>query len=140
MTIRPFQPKPARDKKFGLALTGYISQKGKIPIDGKQILDYQYMNVVARPSLIEYEEKYPNAKDWLQTWYYQVKQAKWQNLVKLKTEYPSTDYVGNDRYVFNAKGNHYRLVVAIRFQAQMVYIRWFGTHAEYDKLPDASAV
>lgn len=86
------------------------------------------------------EKKYPNAKDWLQTWYYQVKHAQWQNFVELKDEYPSTDYVGNDRYVFNAKGNDYRLIVILKFQAQMVFIRWFGTHAEYDKLPDASAV
>ena len=98
------------------------------------------MHIIKRPTLKEYEKKYPNAKDWLRTWFYQVKHAKWQNFEELRAEYPRTDYVGNDRYVFDAKGNNYRLIVIVQFKAQVVYIRWFGTHAEYDKLSDASVV
>jgi len=48
----------------------------------------------------------------------------------------NVDYVGNDRYVFNIKGNHYRLVVVIRFLKGRVFIRFVGTHAEYDKIQD----
>lgn len=115
-------------------------KKGNFPLTENR---FWVINIWTLPRALRWlsmEKKYPNAKDWLQTWYYQVKHAQWQNFVELKDEYPSTDYVGNDRYVFNAKGNDYRLIVILKFQAQMVFIRWFGTHAEYDKLPDASAV
>jgi mRNA interferase HigB len=96
------------------------------------------MNIIKRPTLIEYQDKYPNAKSALETWYHVIKKSNWNNFDELKKVYPRTDYVGNDRYVFDIKGNNYRLVVIIKFFAQVVYIRWFGTHAEYDKLYDAS--
>ncbi len=98
------------------------------------------MHVIKRPTLLEYEKQYPNAHDNLRTWYYQVKHAKWKNFEELRAVLPRTDFVGNDRYVFDIKGNSYRLIVIIKFRVQMVYIRWFGTHAEYDKLKDASVV
>ena len=98
------------------------------------------MNIVARPALRTYEASYPNAREALQTWHHTVKRAKWSNFVELRRDYPKTDYVGKDHYVFDLKGNNYRLIVTINFKAQIVFVRWFGTHAEYDKLPDASEV
>ncbi len=98
------------------------------------------MNVVSRHTLLKYEKEYPNAGEALRTWYHVVKQAKWERFEDLRTYYPRTDYIGNDRYVFDLKGNSYRLIVIIRFNSQVVYIRWFGTHAKYDKLKDASTV
>ena len=62
-----------------------------------------------------------------------------ENLAELKSVYPRTDYVGNDRYVFNIKGNKYRIVALILFQVQTVYIRFVGTHEEYDKI-DCSTI
>jgi len=98
------------------------------------------MNIVARPTLRKYEASYPNAREALQTWYHTVKRAKWSHFEDLRRDYPKTDYVGKDHYVFDLKGNNYRLIVTIHFTAQVVFIRWFGTHAEYNKLPDASEV
>ncbi len=98
------------------------------------------MKIVARPALLRYEKDYPNAREALRTWYYTVKSAAWSNFEELRRAYPRTDYVGEEHYVFDIKGNSYRLIVTINFKTQMVFIRWFGTHAEYNKLPDASKV
>ncbi len=98
------------------------------------------MRIVARPALYAYESKYPNAKEALRTWFHTVKHAKWSHFEELRQDYPRTDYVGKDHCVFDLKGNSYRLIVTIHFKSQTVFIRWFGTHAEYDKLPDASTV
>ena len=60
-------------------------------------------------------------------------------LAFIKKDFPSVDYVGNQRYVFNIKGNNYRLVFVIKFVPQFVFIRFVGTHAEYDKI-DCSTI
>ena len=65
--------------------------------------------------------------------------ADWSCFADIKNTFNSVDYVGNDNYVFNVKGNDYRLVVRIIFKIRHVYIRFIGTHAEYDKI-DASTV
>ena len=70
----------------------------------------------------------------LYEWYYRVKRANWNNLLELKKDFNSVDFVGNERYVFNFKGNHYRIVCIIIFASKKVYIRFIGTHAEYDKI------
>jgi len=56
------------------------------------------------------------------------------HLNDLKNDYPSTDYIGNFRVVFNIKGNDYRLIAIVIYISQKVYVRWIGTHAEYDKI------
>lgn len=65
-----------------------------------------------------------------------AERATWSTLADIKKTFGSADYVGNDRYVFNIKDNDYRLVAMIFLQAGLVYIRWIGTHAEYDKIKD----
>ena len=57
----------------------------------------------------------------------------------IKVDFPATDYVGNQHYVFNIKGNSYRLIVVIKFTIGYVYIRWVGTHKEYEKI-DCSTI
>ena len=59
---------------------------------------------------------------------------------ELKAIYPKADYVGNERYVFNLKGNDYRMIVVVAFVGKTVFIRWVGTHAEYDKLNNCSII
>lgn len=59
------------------------------------------------------------------------------NHAELKRDFPSSDYVGSNRYIFNIKGNQYRLIVSINFKASIGYVKWFGTHAEYDKIKAA---
>jgi mRNA interferase HigB len=75
-----------------------------------------------------------NASIALYEWYHNVSRANWNNLLELKNDYNNVDYVGNERYVFNINGNHYRIVCIIIFASKKVYIRFIGTHAEYDKI------
>lgn len=70
----------------------------------------------------------------LNKWYEVVKKANWSSLNDIKKSFNNVDYVGNDRYVFNIKGNKYRLVAMIFFNIRTVYIRFVGAHAEYDKI------
>ena len=75
----------------------------------------------------------------LHEWYKIVSQADWSNINDVRKTFNSTDYVGNDRFVFNIKGNRYRLVAHIQFDCRTIYIKFIGTHADYDKI-DASNV
>ena len=81
-------------------------------------------------------KKHTDVTDVLSKWVEVVGNAKWTNHNDLKTDYPSADFIGNKRYVFNIKGNHYRLVVVVVFIAEVIEIRYIGTHAEYDKIKD----
>lgn len=94
------------------------------------------MKVIAKSTLVEYYTKHPSAQKPLEDWYETTKRAEWKNLNDIRVAFNTVDYVGNDRYVFNIKGNDYRLVVVIRFTKGRVYIRFIGTHAEYDKIED----
>ena len=94
------------------------------------------MRVIAKSTLVEYYTKHPSAQKPLEDWYETTKRAEWKNLNDIRVAFNTVDYVGNDRYVFNIKGNDYRLVVVIRFTKGRVYIRFIGTHAEYDKIED----
>ena len=68
--------------------------------------------------------------------YTKTEEAEWKSLQDIKQTFNSVDYVGNQHYVFNIKGNDFRLVVVIKFTPQHVFIRFIGTHAEYDKITD----
>jgi mRNA interferase HigB len=70
----------------------------------------------------------------LNNWIERVESAKWSNHNELKTDFPSADYVSNNRYVFNIKGNNYRIIVLVVFFAGELNVRFAGTHAEYDKI------
>ncbi len=92
------------------------------------------MRVTAKKKVREYGEANAQAKEELNTWYAKVELADWNSLNELKEDMPATDYVGNDRYVFNIKGNHYRLIAMVFFATRRLYIRDIFTHAEYSKL------
>lgn len=92
------------------------------------------MRVVTPRRLTEFSRKHPAARVPLLYWYEIVKQAKWGTLGDIKRDFRTVDYVGNNRYVFNIKGNDFRLVVIIIFVSQKVYIRFIGTHDQYDKI------
>jgi len=80
-----------------------------------------------------------DAKVALERWYDITEKAHWKNFADIKTDFPSVDYTGNQHYVFNIKGNNYRLVVVIKFVVGYVFIRFVGTHQEYDKI-DCSTI
>jgi len=70
----------------------------------------------------------------LKAWFREVSKAEWANPNEIKAEYPSASIIGNDRIVFNIKGNSYRLIARINFDYQMIWIRFIGTYTEYDKV------
>ena len=81
-----------------------------------------------------FAEKHADANNALQRWVNIVESVEWKSHAELKINFPSADYVGNNRYAFNIRGNNYRLVVVVVFVARMLKIRFIGTHAEYDKI------
>ncbi len=91
------------------------------------------MNVVSKSRLKKYWGRHSETKDVLLRWYYITRKAKWKSWKDVRIDFPSADKVG-DRVIFNIKGNNYRLIVVVRFFNKHIYLRWFGTHAEYDKL------
>jgi mRNA interferase HigB len=80
-----------------------------------------------------------NSEQPLKAWYDEAKHASWSTPRQIKNRYASASFVGLNRVVFNIKGNDYRLVVAIAYRFQAVYIKFVGTHAQYDKI-DAATV
>lgn len=92
------------------------------------------MRIFTEQTLREYAEKYPEAKVALQEWVNIVKRSEWTCFADVKATFNSVDNVGNQHYVFNIKGNNYRLVVVIKSTIKFVYIRFIGTHKEYDKI------
>lgn len=94
------------------------------------------MEIISFRKLREFFEKDPNSRVALQDWYKRTQKANWNSFSDVKQTFNSVDSVGNKRYVFNIKGNHYRLVALILFNIKRVYIRWVGNHKDYDKLKD----
>lgn len=91
-------------------------------------------NIITRKTLLDYCKKYPVAATALQEWYHELVKCDFKNFHELKRVYGSASFVADDRVVFNIMGNKYRLVVRIVFDFKVVQIKWFGTHAEYDKI------
>ncbi len=92
------------------------------------------MHVISRLKLIGFLEKHKDSEIPLRVWFKKVEHAKWKNINELKKDFSTADYVGNNRVVFNIKGNKYRIIVLAFFDGQKIYIRFVGTHAEYDKI------
>ena len=78
--------------------------------------------------------RYPDAEEPLSNWYELCEKADWKNFNEMRNTFNSVDAVGNDRYVFNIKGNKYRLVALIIFKVRTIFIAFVGTHSEYDKI------
>lgn len=91
-------------------------------------------NIIARKTLLEYCKKYPAAATALQEWYYELLKSDFRSFNELKGVYGNVSLVGDDRVVFNIMGNKYRLLVRMVFEFKVIQIKWFGTHAEYDKI------
>ncbi len=92
------------------------------------------MRIFTEKALKEYAEQHPSAKVALQEWVSIVKRSDWKCFADMKSTFNSVDNAGNQHYVFNIKGNHYRLVVVVKFTIQFVYIRFVGTHEEYNNI------
>ncbi len=84
--------------------------------------------------MLEYCAKYPDAATALQQWYYELLNCDFKTFNDLKRVYGNASLVADDRVVFNIMGNHYRLVVRIVFEYKVIQMKWFGTHADDDKI------
>lgn len=100
-----------------------------------------YMRIVSHRRIVEFYslEGHGDSQSALERWYDIAERAEWRNLSEIKVDFPATDYVGNQHYVFNIRGNKYRLVVVVKFTIGHIFIRFVGTHSEYDKI-DASTI
>lgn len=92
------------------------------------------MRIFTEQALKEFAERNPFSKTALQVWCKVVRKREWRSLSDIKDTFNSVDYVGNQRFVFNIKGNEYRLVAVVKFSIGFVYIRFIGTHKDYDKI------
>ncbi len=97
------------------------------------------MKIIALSALREFWEKHPDAEQPLKAWHSEVKAAVWRDMHDIKRAYASASILKGNRVVFNIKGNHYRLIAAFWFSAGYVYVKFIGTHAEYDRI-DADTV
>jgi mRNA interferase HigB len=103
------------------------------------------MRVIARRTLREYLDRlegahdYPALKAALDAWFDEVRKADWTSTADVRRRYVTASIVSADRIVFNIKGNAHRLIVAVDFQKGIVWIKWVGTHADYDHV-DAKEV
>lgn len=92
------------------------------------------MRIIAKRALREFWERHPDAEGPLLAWYREAHKADWHGPPAVKARFPKASIVGNNRVVFNIKGNAYRLVVRINYRYRVMYIRFVGTHSEYDRI------
>ena len=92
------------------------------------------MKVLGRDKIEKFSKKHSNAKGALNAWFNEAENSDWKTSQDIKNRYGSADFLANNKVIFNIKGNHYRLVVKVRYQNGIVIIDWVGTHSEYDKV------
>jgi mRNA interferase HigB len=97
------------------------------------------MRVIAVSALRAFWKRYPDAEQPLKAWYEETTSASWSQPADIKTHYRNASVLKNRRVVFNIKGNDYRLIVAIAYKLQIVYVKFVGTHKEYDAV-DAETI
>jgi mRNA interferase HigB len=92
------------------------------------------VRIISRRVLRGFWEHHPDAEQPLRAWYHDAKRAHWRSPAAIKRAYSNASIVANDRVVFNIKGNRYRLVTAINYRFEICYIRFVGTHQDYDRI------
>lgn len=97
------------------------------------------MNIIVKRAILYYIDKYPSAKNALLTWYNEFLKHEFSFFNELKRIYPGASLVGDNRVIFNVKGNDFRLICSVNFKQMAAYVIWFGMHKEYDKI-DATTI
>jgi mRNA interferase HigB len=92
------------------------------------------VRVVAKKTLRTFWELHSDSKGYLTSWYDEAIHSDWKSPADIKKAYSSVSFISNNRVVFNIKGNAYRLIIKINYGYRIVWIRFVGTHAEYDKI------
>lgn len=95
--------------------------------------------IFSKSTLREFWELYPDAEQYLKTWYETVSNADWKGPADVKNAYATASILKSNRIVFNIKGNTYRLIAKFNFEKKWVFIRFIGTHQQYDKI-DANTI
>ncbi len=95
------------------------------------------MRIISRKILREFWGKHPDAQQPLQAWYFDVKHSRWKSPADIKNIYRNASFLMDNRVVFNIKGNRYRVVAAVQYDFEIVYVRFVGTHKDYDKIDAA---
>jgi mRNA interferase HigB len=83
---------------------------------------------------VQFYAKHADSKEALETWFRVCKHSSWSNFNEVRKAYPTADVVGDDRMVFNIKGNNYRLIARFSFRFKTVQVKWIGTHGEYNSI------
>ena len=91
------------------------------------------MRIISKKTLREFWEKHKDSEQQLKSWFQETNSVEWKNPKQIKREYPSASFLADNRIVFNIKGNKYRLIVKINYDHNILWVRFIGTHAEYDK-------
>ena len=97
------------------------------------------MHLVSLPPLLSFTARHPGAKQAVLAWIEETKKANWKNPADIKAQYATASILKNRRVVFNIKGNDYRLIVAVAYATGFVYVKFVGTHVQYDAI-DANTV
>ncbi len=92
------------------------------------------MRIIAKKTIVSFYESHAPSKNSLEAFVADVKKAKWSKPGEVIERFPTADLITSKRFVFNIKGNDFRLVADIEFRLQLMYIVWIGTHADYDKI------
>jgi mRNA interferase HigB len=92
------------------------------------------VRIIAKKTLREFWTIHNDCKDQLNSWYDEAENADWKSPADIKRDYPSASIIANNRVVFNIKGNSYRLIIRINYGYGIAWIRFIGTHTEYDKI------
>ncbi len=92
------------------------------------------MRIIARSTLRNFWERHPDAEQPLRAWFAEATAAIWKSPEDVKSIYRNGSIIANNRVIFNIKGNNYRLIVHIRYDIGIIFIRFVGTHQEYDKI------
>jgi mRNA interferase HigB len=92
------------------------------------------MRIVAKRTLREFWEVHSESEQPLKSWFREMELGSWSNLNQLKADYPSSSILKGNRVIFNIKGNQFRLIIKFSFEYQTGWIRFIGTHSEYDKI------
>ena len=93
-----------------------------------------YMHVISRKTLSDYWQRVPETEQPLKAWFAEAQKAQWSRPAEIKEKYRSASFLNGNRVVFNICGNKHRLIVRINYASKTVFIRFVGTHAEYDKI------
>ncbi|MGH8639298.1 MAG: type II toxin-antitoxin system HigB family toxin [Burkholderiales bacterium] len=97
------------------------------------------MRIIALGTLREFWRRHPDAEMPLRAWYAMARRAVWSRPAEIKADYRGASFIAGNRVVFNIKGNDYRLVLAVHYNRGLMFVRFIGTHREYDRI-DAAAI